>query len=651
MLTASDIFLKYGDRVLFNHFDLTIANRERTGLTGRNGAGKSTLLKVLAKEMKADTGRISIPGNARIGFLQQELAEPSSEAVLDAVMNAHDTLKSVSTELEQVTHDVTVRTDYESDSYQQLLDRLAELTEQHHTLGGETLEADAHRILQGLGFGKEEMLRPIKTFSGGWQMRVELAKLLLSRPDYLFLDEPTNHLDIESIIWLEGFLQTYPGAIIVISHDKTFLDHVTKRTLEIELGNLYDYPVAYTKYLVLRQERREKLHSAYVNQQRVIAEKERTINRFMAKATKTKMAQSMKKQLDKMERIELDVADTAAMNLRFPPATRSGDVALTINKLAKSYGDHLVFSDVDLVLERAERIALVGQNGQGKSTLVKIITGDVAASDGGFQLGHNVQIGYYAQDQSDALDGDMTLIETLEQVAPPELRARVRAILGAFMFSGEDAEKKVKVLSGGERARLALAKLLLKPFNLLILDEPTNHLDLISKDVLKQAIKAYEGTIMVVSHDRDFLAGLTDRTLEFRDGNTYEYLGDVHYFLNKRELDNMRDVELGKTKLAKSAVAAQQPKKKQEKQRSKSEEQAFQKERKKIEKQVKNKERAVSTLESKIKELETKMAQPGFYESPEASQAMQDHVSLQQELDLAMEHWMDAQAAFEELSA
>ena len=495
------------------------------------------------------------------------------------------------------------------------------------------MEANAEKILKGLGFKAKDLNRQTDEFSGGWKMRVELAKMLLQRPDYLLLDEPTNHLDIEAIIWLEKFLQNYPGAIILISHDKQFLDVVTDRTIEIELGKVYDYKAPYSKYLVQRAERKALQEAAFKNQQKVIAQKERTITRFMAKASKTKMAQSMKKQLEKMERIEIDVEHTETMNLRFPEAPRSGQVVVEANQLSKSYGDLLVLKNISLKLDRGDRLAFVGQNGQGKTTLAKILVNVLASSGGQLKHGHNVQIGYYAQDQSESLNPKLTLLETMENASPPEMRTRLRSILGAFLFSGEDVDKKVSVLSGGERARLALACMLLRPFNLLVLDEPTNHLDILSKEVLKNALQQYNGSLVVVSHDRDFLKGLTNRTIEFRDQKLYEYIGDVNAFLEKRSLDNMRQVELSsKDKLnlksnAKSSLDFQ--------------------ERKKLQRAVQNAEKKIEKLEAQIENWEMKMTEASFYQQADSNREIERYQQAKKDLEQAYLDWEQAQSILE----
>lgn len=635
MLTANNIFIKYGDRILFNHLNLVIGNKDKIGLVGRNGAGKSTMLKLLAGELTPDSGQIDRSGKSTIGYLHQEMDLPKGKTVMEETLTAFKEAKQLEAKIDKLNEELGHRTDYESEAYSKLLQDISDTSDRFHFLGGDRMEADAERVLSGLGFKTPDMHRLTDEFSGGWQMRIELAKMLLQRPDFLLLDEPTNHLDIESIIWLESFLKDYPSAIIVISHDKTFLDHVTKSTIEIELGKVHEYKAPYSKYVKLREERREILGAAYQNQQKQIAQKERTINRFMAKATKTKMAQSMKKQLDKIERIELDEADTAAMNLTFPPAPRSGQVVLDAKKISKRYGDLSVLEDIDLKLDRGDRVSFVGQNGQGKTTLAKIFVDQLQASAGEVNLGHNVQIGYYAQNQSETLDSNKTLLEVMEAAAPAEMRTRVRSILGAFMFSGEDVDKKVSVLSGGERARLAMACLLLRPFNLLVLDEPTNHLDMISKDVLKQALLDYDGTLIVVSHDRDFLTGLGNRTIEFRDRKLYEYLGDIQFFLEKRALENMRQVEL-KDKTSTTAKPAtgknKAPLTKEQRQKQRE-----------LQKAVQNAERKINKIEETISDYETKMAEVGFYESTDAQKVLDAYQKSKSDLDEAMEKWEVAQ--------
>jgi ATP-binding cassette subfamily F protein 3 len=633
VISATNISVKYGDRVLLDHIDMVVKDQDRAGLVGRNGAGKSTLLKILAGEILPDTGKIQRPKNTTLGYLKQEVHFSGKKSIREEAMMAFSEVRKIEERQAAINKELETRTDFESTAYHKLLDEWSELNERYLHLDGAMAEANTEKVLLGLGFRQKDLERPTQEFSGGWQMRVELAKILLRRPDYLMLDEPTNHLDIESILWLEQYLRDYPGAVLLISHDKEFLDNVTNRTLEIELGKLFDYQASYTGFVQLRAERREKLSAAFENQQKVIAQRERTINRFMAKATKTKMAQSMKKQLEKMDRIELESEDLNTFKLRFPPAPRSGLIVAEAKGLVKNYGAVEVLKNVDLKIERGNRIAFVGQNGQGKTTLAKILINKIEHTSGEVNLGHNAEIGYYAQDQSDVMHPDLTLLQTMEHASPPEMRTQLRSILGAFMFSGEDAEKKVKVLSGGERARLALACLLLKPFNLLVLDEPTNHLDMLSKEVLKEALQKYDGTLIVVSHDRDFLAGLTERTIEFRDHQLYEYLGDVNYFLEKRKLDNMRAVE----QTTQSANAVKPAVVEQEKVVELDYE-----ERKKVMRNLRNAEKAIEKLEAEQARIELEMAQPEFYESPNSEKTIQRYQAIKNELSEAMERWEKA---------
>ncbi len=632
MLTATNIYIQYGDRILMDRINVVIGERDRVGLVGRNGAGKSTFLKVISGNQTPDEGTITRPTESTIGFLHQEMNIPKGKTVMEETMTAFEEAKKMEERLAEIHKELEVRTDYESDSYTALLNEMGDLDHRFHLIGGVNMEAEAEKILKGLGFQQTDFERLTDEFSGGWQMRIELAKMLLQRPSYLLLDEPTNHLDIESILWLEEFLQTYEGAIIVISHDKTFLDNVTKRTVEIELGKVYDYKANYSKYIEQRAERREKMMAAYNNQQKVIADRERTIKRFMAKATKTSMAQSMQKQLDRIERIEIEDEDAATMYIRFPEPPRSGQVALECKKVVKKYGDLMVLNGVDLKMDRGDRIAFIGQNGQGKTTLAKMIVDKLKATSGEINIGHNIHVGYYAQNQAETLDPKLTLLETMELHSPPEMRTRLRNILGAFLFSGEDHDKKVFVLSGGERARLAMACMLLRPINLLVLDEPTNHLDMRSKEVLKKAIQDYSGTLIVVSHDRDFLGDLTDQTIEFREKKLHTYLGDINYFLDKRKLDNMRQVELSQPKKSDNGT-------------SNTEGELSFEERKQLQRAVSNAEKKVQQLEAKISDFETKMSDPTFFEKPESAKATQEYDLTKKQLESAMMEWMEAQEA------
>jgi ATP-binding cassette subfamily F protein 3 len=645
MLNINNVFVKYGDRTILNKISTGIHDTDRVGLVGLNGAGKSTLLKIMAGEINPHSGEVVRPKGSTIGFLHQDMSLPKGKTVLEETLSILSEVKAIARSIEQLNHQIETRTDYESEGYLNLFNELDELNEQYRILGGQSIQVDAEKILMGLGFMPDDFNRLTDEFSGGWQMRIELTKMLLQRPDYLLLDEPTNHLDIESIIWLESFLATYEGAVIVISHDKTFLDNVTQRTLEIELGKVYDYKANYTKYLVLQQERRELQQNAFENQQREIAKKEQLIERFRAKANKAKMAQSLIKELNRMDKIELDTVNSSKMKLNFPPAPRAGEVVVEVKGLSKSYGELKVLTDVNLQIIRGERLAFVGKNGEGKSTLSKIILGHIEAT-GTAQLGYNVEVGYYAQNQAETLDPKLTVLETIEQVSPENMRTRLRSILGSFLFSGEDVDKKVFVLSGGERARLAMACMMLRPINLLVLDEPTNHLDIRSKEVLKEAIMRYDGTLIIVSHDRDFLEGLTDKVIEFNQQKLKTYLGDVKYFLDKRALDTFREVSLGKkgkneledkeTKTAK-VKPVYSPKELQQKTRQ-------------LRKDIQNAERKINRLEDSLKEYEDTIADSSQYGSQEYDTALLKHGEIKQKLAVQMDKWEKAEEALEALN-
>jgi len=632
MINLSNIYVQYGDRILLNKINLVIGEKDKIGLVGRNGAGKSTLLKIIAGELSPHEGSIARPSASTLGYLHQDMEIPLGKTVLEETLTAFEEVRDLEERLHKINEEMSHRTDYETDSYYKLLEDFSYVNDRFHYLGGDSMQADAERVLKGLGFKPSDMSRLTDEFSGGWKMRVELAKMLLKRPDYLLLDEPTNHLDIESIIWLENFLVGNPGALILISHDREFLNKVTTRTVEVELGTLQDYKASYSDYVLLREDRRDKLKSAFENQQRVIADKERTITRFMAKSSKTKMAQSMQKQLNKLDRIELDETDVSVMNIRFPTAPRSGQVALDVVNLSKSYGSLNILDGIHFRMDRGERISFVGQNGQGKTTLAKIVVNELTLSAGDLILGHNVKIGYYAQNQAETMSGIKTVLETMEDASPPEMRTKIRSILGAFLFSGSDAEKRVSVLSGGERARLALACLLLNPFNLLVLDEPTNHLDMLSKDVLKKALLEYDGTLIVVSHDREFLQGLTEKTLEFRDKKLFEYLGDVNFFLEKRDLQNMREVE----KINVPTIEkVQMPLVSNE-------------EKRRLQKNMQQSERKIQDLEKDIAKMENEMAVPGYFERPDIKKLTEKYDLIKKQLENAMLLWENAVLEMEE---
>lgn len=646
MISVSNLSVFFGERVLYDNISFAIGERDRIGLAGRNGAGKSTLLKILTGyRVSIDGGNISKPNGSTIGYLHQDMLMPGGKTIMEETMTAFDEVKQLELHLEDLNKQLTEREDYESDEYMNIIHELSEATERLHAIDADSAKINAEKVLKGLGFKEKDFERPTDEFSGGWKMRIELAKMLLTKPEYLFLDEPTNHLDIESIMWLEDFLSDYPGAVVVVSHDKAFLDKVTKRTLELELGKMFDYKANYSKYVELRAERRELLNNAAKNQAKMIEQRERTINRFMAKATKTSMAQSMQKQLDKVERIEIDDEDIAAMNIKFPAAPRSGQVVVEAEKLVKTYGETNILNEIELKLDRGDRVSFVGQNGQGKTTLAKILINRESLTGGELKLGHNVQVGYYAQNQAEALSPNLTLEETMLNAAPPEMRTRTRAILGAFMFSGDDATKKVSVLSGGERARLALACMMLQPFNLLVLDEPTNHLDMISKNVLKEAIMQFDGTIIIVSHDRDFLAGLTNRTIEFRDKKLYEYLGDINYFLEKRQLDNMREVEQ-KTKSSEPIALSNEPSRNGSQHKAQSSK-LNATDKSKFEKSLKISEKKISDLEKEIATMNKRMGESGFYMQSDSAQYISKYEKLKKELETEMEKWEEVAAVLE----
>lgn len=542
MINIHNLSISFQGEYLFEKITFQLRPGDRVGLVGRNGAGKSTLLRIIAGEQEYDEGQIATDKDVTVGFLKQDIDFDKGRTVLEEAYEAFVKIKKIERELERINTQLAERTDYESESYHQLMVDLNDWQHQYEIQGGYNYQGDTERILQGLGFKRSDFDKATETFSGGWRMRIELAKLLLQNNDILLLDEPTNHLDIESILWLENFLQSYPGAVMIVSHDKMFLDNVTNRTIEISLGRIYDFPKAYSGYLILRKEMREQQMATQKNQQKEIERTEKLIDRFRAKASKASMAQSLIKKLDKMEVIEVDEDDNAVLSLQFPVSIIPGKVVVEAEKLSKSYGDNQVLHDVDLLVARDSKIAFVGQNGQGKSTLAKIIVGEIPF-EGDLKLGHNVQIGYFAQNQADYLDGTKTVLDTMIDAANESNRSRVRDILGAFLFRGEEVEKYVRVLSGGERNRLALAKLMLQPLNVLIMDEPTNHLDIQSKNVLKEALQNFEGTLIVVSHDRDFLQNLTNKVYEFKDQQIKEYLGDIDFFLEQRNLENLREAE------------------------------------------------------------------------------------------------------------
>jgi ATP-binding cassette subfamily F protein 3 len=585
MLNIHNLSVSFGGTYLFEEVTFRLGSGDRVGLVGKNGAGKSTMLKILSGDLKPDSGQIATEKEIKMGFLRQDIDFEQGRTVLEEAYEAFVEIKIVEKKLEEVNHLLVTRTDYESDEYSVIIENLSDLTHRFELLGGYNYVGDTEKILLGLGFKREDFNNQTDTFSGGWRMRIELAKLLLQSNDILLLDEPTNHLDIESIIWLEGFLRNFPGVVVIVSHDKMFLDNVTNRTIEISLGKAYDFNKAYSQYLELRHEIREKQLATQKNQAKKIEETEKLIEKFRAKASKASMAQSLIKKLDKVERIEVDEDDNSVMNISFPVSKVPGKVVIEAEKVTKAYGEKVILKDISLLVERGSKIAFVGQNGQGKSTFIKAIVNEFKYS-GEIKLGHNVQVGYFAQNQAEYLNGEITLLQTMEDAATDTNRSKVRDMLGSFLFRGDDVDKKVKVLSGGERNRLALCKLLLQPINVLVMDEPTNHLDIKSKNVLKAALQKYEGTLLLVSHDRDFLQGMSNLVYEFKDQKIKEYLGDINYFLEQRNLENMREVE--KKDIIKKEAASVTSKTSYEDQ-----------------KKMKSLQNRLSKIESNIKQLES----------------------------------------------
>ena len=543
MISLDNLTVSYGGWTLFDNISFLINPKDRIGLVGRNGAGKTTLLRIITGEQQPTSGSVTLNGDCTIGYLPQTMRVADTTTLVEETAKAFEEVLRLEAEIEHLTREIAERTDYESDGYAQLLHRLNDAQDHYHILGGETREADIEKTLLGLGFKRGDFGCPTSEFSGGWRMRIELAKLLLRRPSIFLLDEPTNHLDIESIQWLEDYLKNYSGAVLLISHDRAFLDNVTNRTVELSLGKATDYKVSYSKYVVLRAERRAQQMAAYENQQRMIEKTEEFIEKFRYKPTKSNQVQSRIKQLERLERLEVEEEDLATLNIKFPPAPRSGQIVAEINEAGMSFGAKHVFSGANFIIGKGDKIALVGRNGEGKTTLARMLVGQLTPTEGSVRLGANVNIGYYAQNQDDLMDGEFTVYDTLDRVAVGDIRTRLRDILGAFLFRGEDIDKKVKVLSGGERARLAMARMMLEPRNLLVLDEPTNHMDMRSKDILKNAIMKYDGTVVVVSHDREFLDGMVQKVYEFRDGGVKEYLGGIYYFLEKRKLESLREIE------------------------------------------------------------------------------------------------------------
>ena len=639
MISINNLSVQFTGTNLFDNVTFNINDHDRIGLVGKNGAGKSTLLKIIAGLQQPETGTIIVAKDQTIGYLPQEMIPNSNRTIIDEALTAFEQIDTLEAELQNLTNEIANRTDYDSKEYELLLNRHHDVNEHILMLGGNNRQEQTEKILLGLGFVHNDFARPITEFSGGWQMRVELAKILLKHPDFILLDEPTNHLDIESIQWLENFLSTYTGAVILVSHDRTFLDNITKRTIEITAGKIYDYKANYSEYVVLMEERRSSQMSALTNQQREIAQIQSFIERFRYKATKAKQVQSRIKMLEKMDKVSIDEVSTESIHFQFPPAPHSGKVVVEAEHLRKAYGDKVILNDLNFIIPKGSKTAFVGKNGEGKSTLAKIIIGEIDDYSGVFKLGHQVSIGYFAQNQAALLDGEKTVFDTIDQIAVGDIRPKIRNILGSFLFDEEAIDKKVKVLSGGEKARLALAKLLLTPCNLLILDEPTNHLDMNSKDILKNALLQYTGTLIVVSHDRDFLQGLTDSLYEFRNRAIKEFKGDIFEFLEYRKIENLKALEIEKKAVTEKATATVS-------QNKLNYEQAKQRERelRKLRGNVEKIEKEIEETEKEIaKKDEILSADPQSIASD--TNFYSDYEALKAKLDTLMEEWEKATEA------
>ncbi len=636
MISIDNLSVSFGGWSLFDQISFLINPKDRIGLVGRNGAGKTTILKLIAGLQQPTSGAVTKNADCTIGYLPQQMQVADTTTLLEETAKAFEEVLAIEAEIELLTNQIATRTDYESEEYEKLLHRLNDANDRYLILGGDTRDADIEKTLLGLGFRRDEFNKPTSTFSGGWRMRIELAKLLLRRPSIFLLDEPTNHLDIESIQWLEEYLRNYNGAVLLISHDRAFLDNVTTRTIELSLSKIYDYKVPYSQFVTLRAERRAQQLAAYQNQQRLIEKSEEFIEKFRYKPTKSNQVQSRIKQLDKLERIEVEEEDLATLNIKFPPAPRSGQIVADIKEVGMTFGAHRVFSGAEFTIHKGDKIALVGRNGEGKTTFARMLVGELAQTEGEIKIGANVSIGYYAQNQDDLMNGEFTVYDTLDRVAVGDIRTRLRDILGAFLFRGEDIDKKVKVLSGGERSRLAMARMMLEPHNLLILDEPTNHMDMRSKDILKTALQKFDGTVVVVSHDREFLDGIVDKVYEFRDGGVREYLGGIYYFLEKRKLENLHEIERKNQPIPSKATTKQEQvsmgklsyeqKKEQEKQL------------RKIRKNIENIESELENIEQQIVRYDTCFASATEYNADD----YKAYDELKNRYDHLMHEWEKA---------
>jgi ATP-binding cassette subfamily F protein 3 len=643
MISVDQLVVSFGGFELFKGISLLVSPKDRIGLVGKNGAGKSTLLKILAGHQQPNEGVVSVPSDVRLGYLPQHMIITDGRTVFDEAITSFEEILNLERRIEEINHEIATRTDYESAEYNRLVTHVSEFNDLFHLLGGNNFEAEVEQTLMGLGFLRSDFTRQTSEFSGGWRMRIELAKILLKRPDVFLLDEPTNHLDIESIQWLEDFLKNYNGAVVLVSHDRAFLDAVTNRTIEITLGRIYDFKSNYSKYLILRKELKESQMAAYINQQKMIEDTAKFIARFRYQATKAVQVQSRIKALDRLERLEVDDEDNSALRIKFPAALRSGTIVAEAKELSKSYGKLNVLNKIDIIIERGEKVAFVGKNGEGKTTLARVIMNELEY-DGELKLGHNVKIGYYAQDQANRLNPDLTVFDTIDMIAVGEIRTKIRNILGGFMFSGDDADKKVSVLSGGERARLAMIKLMLEPVNLLVLDEPTNHLDMRSKEILKQALVDYDGTVIVVSHDREFLDGLVTCVYEFKDKKVKQHLGGIYEFLRRKKMESMKELEKKELPLNQDSKA---PKQEEIEKLSFEERKELNRNISRLEKSIEKTEQEISELEQKIETMD-KMLEHADGSDPEV---FRKYDRLKKELEQKMYEWELMHKELEELTA
>lgn len=643
MISVDQLVVSFGGFELFKGISLLVNPRDRIGLVGKNGAGKSTLLKILSGQKQPGEGSVTVPTDVRIGYLPQHMVISDGRTVFDEAVTSFEEILKLEKRIEEINHELATRTDYESAEYHRLLDHVTEFNDRFHMLGGNNFEAEVEQTLMGLGFLRSDFDRQTSEFSGGWRMRIELAKILLKRPDVFLLDEPTNHLDIESIQWLEDFLKNYHGAVVLVSHDRAFLDAVTNRTIEITLGRIYDYKANYSKYLILRKELKDQQMAAYVNQQKMIEDTEKFIARFRYQATKSIQVQSRIKMLERLERLEVDEEDNSALRIKFPPALRSGTVVVEAKELSKSYGNLNVLNKIDLIIERGEKVAFVGKNGEGKTTLARVIMNELEYQ-GELKMGHNVKIGYFAQDQARRLNPNLTVFETIDQIAVGEIRTKIRNILGGFMFSGDEADKKVSVLSGGECSRLAMVKLMLEPVNLLVLDEPTNHLDMRSKEILKQALIDYDGTVIVVSHDREFLDGLVNCVYEFKDKKVKQHLGGIYDFLQRKKIDSMKELERKDVPLVQEVKAQ---KTEITEKYSFEERKEINKNITRVEKNIEKTEQEIASLEQKIADMDNALAETDGSDPD----IFRKYEQQKRELEQKMYEWELLQEELEELVA